>query len=322
MKHVAIAAFLLMLIPAPASALDTDEILGLVAMPLAVAAVSNVTGVPVQDLSHLVATLNRAEVQPTQFVQVIRYAPVVLVAENDGPAFVQFVDTQVDQGVVGTRLVTVIDQRLRTYDVTPQFVVLSEPAPVFVMSDDYIPVRTQFVAGDTNDLLALIAMPLAVSAAAELSGISSKELTDLIVALNQANVAPVQFVQVLEQPQTVQFVRTRVVEGVRGPALVNVVAERTHPHGGPPGQIKKQLGLQTGAEVVHGRKPGRGNARREVRPVRVVEQPRVVVERPPDRGRGGPKIDNSGKGNKGQGNQGKGNQGKGNQGKGKGKGKD
>jgi hypothetical protein len=31
----------------------------------------------------------------------------------------------------------------------------------------------------------------------------------------------------------------------------------SHPHGGPPGQLKKELGLQTGAEVVHGSKPGR-----------------------------------------------------------------
>jgi len=28
-------------------------------------------------------------------------------------------------------------------------------------------------------------------------------------------------------------------------------AHRAHPHGGPPGQLKKQFGLKTGAEVVH-----------------------------------------------------------------------
>jgi hypothetical protein len=32
---------------------------------------------------------------------------------------------------------------------------------------------------------------------------------------------------------------------------------KEHPHGGPPGQLKKQLGLQTGAEVVHGEKRAR-----------------------------------------------------------------
>jgi hypothetical protein len=38
---------------------------------------------------------------------------------------------------------------------------------------------------------------------------------------------------------------------------VERVAEaKSHPHGGPPGQLKKQMGLQTGAEVVHGSRPG------------------------------------------------------------------
>ena len=76
-------------------------------------------------------------------------------------------------------------------------------------------------------------------------------------------------------------------QGVTGPVLVPVVTQRiqtfapeqrivlapapqraviderfiepvqVHPHGGPPGFVKKQLGLQTGAEVVHGGKRGR-----------------------------------------------------------------
>ncbi|MGZ8830562.1 MAG: hypothetical protein ACXW2Q_09315, partial [Thermoanaerobaculia bacterium] len=51
-------------------------------------------------------------------------------------------------------------------------------------------------------------------------------------------------------------VRPRVVvvdQNYIPPFVMNRVTEvRQHPHGGPPGQIKKQLGLQTGAEVVHG----------------------------------------------------------------------
>ena len=49
-----------------------------------------------------------------------------------------------------------------------------------------------------------------------------------------------------------------------------VVRAHGNPHGGPPGQIKKQLGLQTGAEVVHGRR---------ALPPMISSSP-VVVERP------------------------------------------
>ena len=38
-----------------------------------------------------------------------------------------------------------------------------------------------------------------------------------------------------------------------------IAETRAHPHGGPPGQLKKELGLQTGAEVVHGTHPGRAH---------------------------------------------------------------
>jgi len=40
------------------------------------------------------------------------------------------------------------------------------------------------------------------------------------------------------------------------PVVVSRVQEiRGNPHGGPPGQLKKELGLKTGAEVVHGQAP-------------------------------------------------------------------
>ncbi len=169
---------LLLLLPRPAAALSTDELLSLVAMPLAVAAVADLTDVPVNDLADLVATLNQANVAPTEFVDVIRYVPVALVTANDQPDFMQFVHTQADQGVRGTALVNVIERRLEVV----------EPERIVYVDRDYIP------------------------------------------PLVQAHV-------------------TKVKE---------------HPHGGPPGQLKKQLGLQTGAEVVHREDP----------------RPTVVITRP------------------------------------------
>ena len=43
-----------------------------------------------------------------------------------------------------------------------------------------------------------------------------------------------------------EIVRTRVAE---------VVTMHSHPHGGPPGQLKKIEGMQTGAEIVHRDRP-------------------------------------------------------------------
>lgn len=315
MRKAALAALLLVLVPIQARALDTEELLGLVAMPLAVAAASEVTGVPVGELSHLVATLNRAQVPPTQFVQVVRYAPAALVVEDQQPAFIEYIDSQVDRGITGSQLVTVIEERYETYDLDPRFVTLEEPATTYVVREDYIPelvvtrvaqVGPAYVAGDMNDLLALAAMPLAVAAVADLTGMPLGDLSSLMASLNAARVPPLQVVEVLRyspmvlvddtlRPQFVQFVDAQVDGGVTGLRLVEVIDDRLrtydiaprfgaiaaadvvevvddgaffpaavtsrvaevrrHPHGGPPGQLKKDLGLQTGAEVVHGTRP-------------------------------------------------------------------
>ena len=165
----------------PQTTLGTTNPLTLIALPLAVAAVADVAGIPQTQLADLVATLNNANVPVAQEIQVIRYVPVALVA-NNGQSFVDFVQTQVSQGVTGPALVPVVVQELQTFYPQPQQIVVNAPAPQPVVVDrDFIP-RT---------------------------------------------------------------VVTRVEEF------------HAHPHGGPPGQLKKQLGLQTGAEVVHGRKPGR-----------------------------------------------------------------
>lgn len=154
-----------------------------------------------------------------------------------------------------------------------------------------------------DDFLALVAMPLAVAAVADLADIPRSELVDALALLNAADVHPAQFVEVVrhmpvalvevetaDSPDFVRFVRSRVDEGSRGTVLVRQIEERIrtsglpdvdlvvtaprivdfdvdpipvvvrhrlaevkrHPHGGPPGQLKKQLGVQTGAEIVHG----------------------------------------------------------------------
>jgi len=140
------------------------------------------------------------------------------------------------------------------------------------------------------------------------------------------------------------------------PVVVSRVASvRAHPHGGPPGQLKKELGLQTGAEVVHGSKPSRTARTRAVRVDDNDRPARAPKVRKSNRGSGGgghvtraPKVRSSsggrghgtvrpkkvsappaavrqqGGGHKGGGHVNRGNSGgggKGNSGKGKGKGK-
>src|SRR6478672_10494816 len=113
MRKPTLLLLILALIPVHASALNTNDLLSLVAMPLAVDAVSRVTGVPQDQLAQFVTSLNQANVPPQQFVQTVRYAPVAL-QQTD---FVPYVETQTSQGVTGPQLVTVIDDRLPQYGV-------------------------------------------------------------------------------------------------------------------------------------------------------------------------------------------------------------
>jgi len=312
---------LIALIPAQAWAFSPDDLQATIAMPLAVAAVYDVDRVPRAGLADLVTAFNEADVPPAQFVEVIRYVPVALIDDNGRP-FVQYVRDQTLRGVTGNALVNLVVDRLRSeYDVSPSLT-LQEPATTFVVQDDYIPplVATRVSTVSYNDPLSLIAMPLAVAAVADITGVSQNQLASLVASLNQAYMPPVQMVEVLRYSPValvvdngepfVQFVQSQTTRGIYGTALVPVivgelqtyyppqtritvaapaapsvftaqdfvpapvttrVAEvRLHPHGGPPGQLKKQLGLQTGAEVVHGARPGR-----ELRPI--ARQPEVVV---------------------------------------------
>jgi hypothetical protein len=329
------ALALLLTLAVPARALNTQDILSLVEMPLAVAAVSQLAGVPQDQLANLLGTLNQANVPPTQFVQVVRYVPVALV-EQPQP-FVNFVNTQASQGITGPALVTSIDQNLTTnYGLTP----VVQPDRIVYVDDSYIP-QTVVSRLSGSDALAVTLMPLAVAAVSDLAGVPQDQLASLVSTLNQANVPPAQFVQVVEYAPValttttsqpfVPFVQTQVAQGVTGPALVAVidqrmpqygvtrqyvpppqvtvvtrpmslrarpqpapvyvpqyvpppqhvvVAEHHNPHGGPPGQLKKIEGLRTGAEVVHGEKPGHGKRMVVVPPPMASAAPPMPVPMP------------------------------------------
>ncbi|HEX7705826.1 MAG TPA: hypothetical protein VF701_05130 [Thermoanaerobaculia bacterium] len=233
-----------LLLPAQTNALETNELLALIAMPLAVAAVAETTDVPIRDLMDVVTLLNAGAVPPSQFVEVVRYVPVALVETQTEPRFVDFLRTQTDDGLRGTALVTSIEERLRIYEMPGMTLALDRPGTIDVFGAEFVPT----------------------------------------------------------------IVRTRMAE------------RRGHPHGGPPGQIKKQIGVQTGAEVVHGSRPGTANRARPT-PNRV-EQPSIA---PPGHSKpragkaeGAPPAQNRGQGKGagkggGQGNNGGKGKGKGNQ---------
>ena len=312
MKNAVLASLLIALIPLSASALAVDDLVTVAAMPLAVAAVADIADVPTSDLIDLIVTMNQAQVPAPQFIEVVRYAPVALVDTRQ--PFVPYVTTQVERGVTGQELALVMEDRIETYEgadtinvVTPQRVVdVDETFYPQVVVTRFQPV--QF------DPLSLIAMPLAVAAASRIADVPPMELASLVTLLNEARVPPAQFVEVVRfspvalidtDPQFLTYVTTQVSDGRRGIVLardlgqrlevlganeINVVtpprvwvaeARSSHPHGGPPGQLKKELGLQTGAEVVHGSKPGkpertaRVTERRAGKPERVARPPKV-----------------------------------------------
>lgn len=179
MRKVIFALIIAALIPVHAQALNTSELLATIAMPLAVAAVSEVSGVPQSELGDVVAMLNNALVPAPQAIEIIRYVPVALVVDNGTP-FVDFLRQQSAQGITGTQFVTVVDRQLQTYyvEAPPQIVNVSPTPTPIIVNETFVP----------------------------------------------------------------QTVRTRVVEVREG---------KSHPHGGPPGQLKKQRGVQTGATIVH-----------------------------------------------------------------------
>jgi hypothetical protein len=256
LKRLAVAGLLAALLPLQAAALETEDLLALVAMPLAVAAVSEMTDVPMSELVDVVTLLNDAAVPPAQFVEVVRYVPVALVVENDEPDFVEFVRLREAEGLRGTQLVTSIEERIHFLGAPDADLDVTAPR-IVAFDDNFIPA----------------------------------------------------------------VVRTRVAE------------VKAHPHGGPPGQLKKAAGVQTGAEIVHGTRRGADeDDRKPAKKQRVVRvddddngrgRDRVTSDR--GRGRGSDdavkpqkRDDGGGRGNSG--GHGGGNDGGGGKGKGKGKG--
>jgi len=347
-----------------AQALNTDGLVAITAMPLAVADVTALPDVPQDDFITLVTTLNQAAVPAPQFIEVVRYAPIALV-DTTQPSFVTYVTREYDRGIVGEPLALAIANRYETVGIREVNVV--NPPVVTLVDREILPpvVVTRFQPVEF-DPIALIAMPLAVAAVADLVDVPRSDLMSLVASLNQARVPAPQFIEVVryspvvlvdrtEAPQFVQFVTTEVDRGAIGRpfeiavadrlrndgADIDVVADRVvdrnvfvqpvvvtrvardHPHGGPPGQLKKQLGLQTGAEVVHGSRPRRTarvvkEHRERPRTIRINPQPNVAppaVARPKDHddhGKRGGEDHGRGHGNDGGG---------GGKGKGKGKGK-
>lgn len=218
-RILAAALFAAALIPTQqAQALDNEELLALVAMPLAVAAVSEVTDVPMNDLIDVVTLMNDALVPPAQFIEVVRYAPVALVVDTQQPRFPAYVRDQFENGLRGTELVSSIETRYHIYGV--EGVNFDVVAPRVVdIEDDFVP----------------------------------------------------------------QIVHTRIAE------------RKAHPHGGPPGQLKKSMGVQTGAEVVHGTRKGKSKDRDddrvvtrviEDRPAKVAKEHKVKHEKKPAMAKG------------------------------------
>jgi hypothetical protein len=302
MKKLLVALAVVLLLPGSVNALDTRDLVALTAMPLAVAAVSELSGVPTSDLVDVVVAMNRAAAPPPQFVEVVRYVPVALVDQRVEPRFTTYVTTEYDRGLRGDEFAYALGDRIRTYGVR-EINVVEPPTMLVVEQRQYVaPVVMSYI--EPLDPLALVAMPLAVAAVSELAGIPRDDLFSLVSTLNRAYVPPAQFVEIVRyspvvlvdpvyQPQFTRFVTAEYDRGLYGREYATVVANqlrtygvdginiespqlvvrrdaivptvvtrqvdyrRNHPHGGPPGQLKRDLGLQTGAEVVHGEHPAR-----------------------------------------------------------------
>ena len=182
MKKILLLVVLVVLVPATARGIDNQEMLSLVAMPLAVAAVSELTDVPSEPLFELIALLNDAGVPPAEFIEVVRYAPVALVVDAE-PDFVDYVRLQTTNGATGVALVKSIETELREYGLPGEILIVEAPR---------------------------------------------------LVTIDDTFVSPV--------------------------VRQTIITNRAHPHGGPPGQLKKARGVQTGAEIVH--EASRANSRR------------------------------------------------------------
>lgn len=189
-RFMLIPLALLLTLPQPAQALDTGELVALVTLPLAVAAVADEEGVPAAELTNLVAALNNAGVAPARMIEIVRYVPIALASQTAEAPFVPFVQSSTERGLRSDALITVIEDRLRSYDL-PGVELDAQPRLLTHIRED----------------------------------------ADFVVRRRVARDEP--------------------------------AVRSDHPHGGPPGQLKKQRGEQTGAAIVHhdDERPGKSRGR-------------------------------------------------------------
>jgi hypothetical protein len=92
-----------------------------------------------------------------------------------------------------------------------------------------------YAAADVNDVLSYVAMPLAVSSVCDVRGVQTDRVGELVTYMDQANVAPADFVDVFRyvpvalvmrtdgRPDFVQWVGNQVNSGMVGTALVSAM---------------------------------------------------------------------------------------------------
>jgi hypothetical protein len=246
MRGILVSLCLTAVLPSQAKAFNTaadTELLSYVAMPLAVSAVCDVPGVQTDRVGRLVSYMDQANVPPEDFIDAFRYVPVALELRTDGrPDFVEWVGGQVNQGIGGSQLVTVMERQLRTYDnYVPAVTVVSERAPrrraprnyySYAYQDDYVPVVIRrHCERQRLDSLSLIDMPVAVARVCDLGNVPYERVSSLAIELNLGGVPAVQFVELMRyapaglaggygQPDFVQFVHGQRVAGISGYGLV------------------------------------------------------------------------------------------------------
>ena len=262
--------------PLTAHALITnDEVLSYAAMPLAVSDVCDVRGVQTDEVSTLVTYMDRANVSPEAFVSVFRYVPVALTFNSgDRADFVQWVGSEVDQGITGDQLVTVMQRRLATYGNTtavasyhrhrrhrhgryyasagygyaPPYPVpyYAAYSPYAAFDAYYVPAGVvQYVDYELLDPFALIDVPVAVANVVDI-GVPIGRVGGLMVQLDLGFVSPVETVEILRYaptalvavnygaPDFVQFVYDQRIGGVTGFGLVAAIDQQFPVYGVTP----------------------------------------------------------------------------------------
>ncbi len=144
MKRLAILLVALAF-PAGTAAPVANDVLSIVSMPLATAAVSDLPGIPRDELENLADALNHADIAPAHFVTIMRYAPIALTTHTPSePSFVEFVQAQSAQGVVGAALTANIERQLPSFGIAPRLISAPVPPPETVAEGrDFFPPEVQ-----------------------------------------------------------------------------------------------------------------------------------------------------------------------------------